>query len=122
MSELLEQMGTNARAAARSLASATAGEKNTALESMAQALLDREGTILAANREDAEAAAAGGMTKAMLDRLSLSPERIAGMADGIRQVAALADPVGEIVEGGCRPNGLRIQKTRVPLGVVGIIY
>ena len=122
MSELLEQMGTNARAAARSLASATAGEKNTALESMAQALLDREEAILAANREDTETAAAGGMTKAMLDRLSLSPERISGMADGIRQVAALADPVGEIVDGGCRPNGLRIQKTRVPLGVVGIIY
>ena len=122
MSELLERMGAGARAAARSLASATAGEKNAALECMARALLEREEAILAANRADAEAAAAGGMTKSLLDRLSLSPARVAGMAAGIREVAALADPVGEIVEGGRRPNGLRIQKTRVPLGVVGIIY
>ena len=122
MSELLNRMGTAAREAARSLAAATAGEKNRALEAMAQALLDRQEAILAANRRDTEAAAANGMTQALLDRLSLSPARIAGTADGVRQVAALADPVGEIIEGGCRPNGLRIQKTRVPLGVVGIIY
>ncbi len=122
MSELLARMGSRARAAARSLAAATAGEKNRALEHMAQALLEQEEAILAANRQDVEAAAAGGMTKSLLDRLTLTPARIAGMAEGVRQVAALADPVGEIVEGGCRPNGLRIQKTRVPLGVVGIIY
>ncbi len=122
MSELLNRMGAAARGAARSLAAATAGEKNRALEAMAQALLDRQEAVLAANRRDTEAAAANGMTQALLDRLSLSPARIAGMADGVRQVAALADPVGEIIEGGCRPNGLRIQKTRVPLGVVGIIY
>ena len=122
MSELLNRMGAAARGAARSLAAATAGEKNRALDAMAQALLDRQEAVLAANRRDTEAAAANGMTQALLDRLSLSPARIAGIADGVRQVAALADPVGEIVEGGCRPNGLRIQKTRVPLGVVGIIY
>ena len=122
MSELLNRMGAAARGAARSLAAATAGEKNRALEAMAQALLDRQEAVLAANRRDTEAAAANGMTQALLDRLSLSPARIAGMADGVRQVAALADPVGEIIEGSCRPNGLRIQKTRVPLGVVGIIY
>ena len=122
MSELLNQMGAAARTAARSLAAATAGEKDRALEAMARSLLDRQEAILAANRRDTEAAAANGMTQSLLDRLSLSPARIAGMADGVRQVAALADPVGEIIEGGCRPNGLRIQKTRVPLGVVGIIY
>lgn len=122
MSELLNQIGAAARTAARSLAAATAGEKNRALEAMARSLLDRQEAILAANRRDTEAAAANGMTQSLLDRLSLSPARIAGMADGVRQVAALADPVGEIIEGGCRPNGLRIQKTRVPLGVVGIIY
>ncbi len=122
MAEMLEQMGAAARAAARALASATAGEKNKALQCMAQSLLERQEEILAANRQDMDAAAESGMAKAMLDRLSLSPSRIAGMADGLRQVAALADPVGEIVQGGLRPNGLRIEKTRVPLGVVGIIY
>ncbi len=122
MAEMLERMGAAARAAARALASATAGEKNKALQCMAQSLLERQEEILAANRQDMDAAAESGMAKAMLDRLSLSPSRIAGMADGLRQVAALADPVGEIVQGGLRPNGLRIEKTRVPLGVVGIIY
>lgn len=118
----LIQLGIRAKAAARQWAVASAGEKDRALHSMAKALTEAEPAILAANRQDIDNAAAAGMTRALLDRLTLNAARIAGMAEGIRQVAALGDPVGEITEGYRRPNGLRIQKTRVPLGVVGIIY
>ncbi len=119
---MLKEMGTRAKAASRFLAVASAAQKNQALECMAQALLDNSGGILEHNKLDREAAAAGGMTPSLLDRLTLTHARIEGMAQGIRDVAALRDPVGEVIDGSVRPNGLRIQKTRVPLGVVGIIY
>ncbi len=120
--EMLENMGKRAKMSARLLAVAGTARKNAALEAIADALLAQEADILEANRTDMERAAAGGMSQSMLDRLQLTSARIAGMADGIRQIVSLTDPVGEIVEGFRRPNGLKIQKTRVPLGVLGIIY
>ena len=118
----LKEMGVRARQAARTLATAGEAEKNAALEAVAAALETHTPAILEANRQDVQAAAAAGTAQAMLDRLALSDARIKGMADGVRGVMALADPVGEIVEGFRRPNGLRIQKVRVPMGVIGIIY
>ena len=122
MNDILTRIGTSAKSASRRLAVASAADKNRALESMARALINGRDAILAASRIDIDAASEAGMNRSMLDRLSLSESRISAMADGVRQVAALGDPVGEIAEGSLRPNGLRIQKTRVPLGVVGIIY
>jgi glutamate-5-semialdehyde dehydrogenase len=118
----LIEMGRRAKAASRKLAAASSADKNMALKAMARALAENQDGILAANKADVDAAGSKGISRAMLDRLTLTPQRIAAMADGILEVAALRDPVGEIVEGIVRPNGLRIQKTRVPLGVVGIIY
>ena len=118
----LKEMGMLARQAARMLATAGEAKKNAALEAIAAALEAHIPTILKANGMDVEAAAAAGTPQAMLDRLSLSETRIKGMADGVRDVMALTDPVGETVEGFRRPNGLRIQKVRVPMGVIGIIY
>lgn len=120
--KMLENMGKRAKMSARLLAVAGTARKNAALEAIADALLAQEADILEANRTDMERASAGGMSQSMLDRLQLTSARIAGMADGIRQIVSLTDPVGEIVEGFRRPNGLKIQKTRVPLGVLGIIY
>ena len=119
---VLETQGELAQKASRVLARASTGVKNAALEAAARLLLARQEEVLAANAEDMEAARAGGMSQALLDRLELTPARIAGMADGARQVAALPDPVGQIVKMGTRPNGLVIGKKRVPLGVIGIIY
>lgn len=119
---MLKAMGQQARTAARLLAGATTGEKNDALLAMAAQLEAQTDAILAANAQDVAQAAANGMNPSMLDRLSLSAERIAGMADGVRQVAALPDPIGEVMDGFRRPNGLKIEKVRVPLGVIGIIY
>lgn len=120
--ETLENMGKRAKMSARLLAVAGTARKNAALEAIADALLAQEAAILDANCTDMERAAATGMSQSMLDRLQLTSSRIASMADGIRQIVALTDPVGEILEGFRRPNGLKIQKTRVPLGVIGIIY
>lgn len=120
--ELLNNMGSRAKIVSRLLAVVGPARKNDALLSMADTLEAQSAAILAANRQDVEAARAAGMSPSMVDRLSLSEERIHAMSDGIRQVAALTDPVGEVVEGYRRPNGLRIQKLRVPLGVIGIIY
>ncbi len=117
----LQEMGKQAKAAARRLALASAAEKNNVLFAMAKAIEDSREIIMQANSRDIEHAKVNGMSKALLDRLSLSYERIADMADGIRQVAALRDVVGEI-EGYVLQNSLRLQKTRVPLGVIGIIY
>lgn len=103
------------------LAMLTSEEKNRALEAMADALEAEEAKILAANAEDVEAAR-GKVSDVMLDRLALTAARIKGMADGIREVVRLADPVGDVIETVTRPNGLVIEKTRVPMGVVGIIY
>ncbi len=118
----LEIMGEKAVSAERILGTADTNLKNKALEAMAAALIERTDDIIAANAKDMDSAAKQGMKDSMLDRLRLTPERIEGMADGIRQVAALADPIGEVIEGSVRPNGMRIRKVRVPLGVVGIIY
>lgn len=118
----LNDMGERAKAAARRLAVADTALKDRTLEAVALSLLRSTENILAENRKDVEDAAAAGTSKAMLDRLTLTADRIQGMADGIRQIIALTDPVGEILDGFRRPNGLRIEKTRVPMGVVGIIY
>ncbi len=117
MKELLEQ----AKAARAEVAALTTRQKNAALKAMAQGLLDDQGTILAANEQDLEAAR-DHISPVMLDRLRLTPERIAAMAHGIRDVAALPDPVGQVLEGHTRPDGLEIQKVSVPMGVVAIIY
>ena len=111
-----------AREAYRKLALMSTQEKNDILLAMADGLEQSENDILEKNALDMKNARANGMTEAMQDRLALNHERIAGMADGLRSVAALADPVGEIVSGSTLPNGLQILKKRVPMGVIGIIY
>lgn len=111
-----------ARKAARGLAVCSSAVKDAALHAMADALIERQEEILAANRRDLEQAKADGLSAAFIDRLTLNEERIRGMADGLREVAALPDPVGEIERIWRRPNGLQIGRMRVPLGVVGIIY
>lgn len=117
----LEEMGAAAKQAARILAVA-GNQKDMALEAIASALEEHTGEILAANREDLDAAEKNGMSRSLMDRLALNEKRIAGMADGVRQVKAQPDPIGQVLEGGVRPNGLRIEKVAVPLGVIGIIY
>ena len=118
----VSEKGKRARAAALVLARCETIRKNLALEAMAKALVQNANQIFAANRKDAEMALASGMSSTLVDRLMLDENRITAMAEGLREVAALSDPIGEIVEGWTRPNGLRIQKVRVPLGVIGIIY
>ena len=117
MKELLKQ----AKLAKAQVAALTTRQKNAALEAMAQGLLDDQGAILAANELDLESAR-DRISPVMLDRLRLTPERIAAMAQGIRDVAALPDPVGQVLERHTRPDGLEIQKVSVPMGVVAIIY
>jgi len=114
--------GRLAREASRQLASTPTGTKDSALERMAQALLDESRPILTANETDIASARGRGISEALVDRLALNDERIEGMAEGLRVVAALPDPIGEVISGWRRPNGLRIRKVRVPLGVIGIIY
>ncbi len=118
----LEQIGEKAKAAAASLNRLDTAKKNEALKAAAAALKDHEQDILKANEEDVKAARENGMSAGLLDRLSLTPERIGGMADGLLDVAALPDPVGSIISMDRRPNGLLIGKMRVPMGVVGMIY
>jgi glutamate-5-semialdehyde dehydrogenase len=114
--------GKRARAAARGLARMSTERKNAALIAMADQLCARSGIILEANREDVEEATTDQFSSAMIDRLKLDEKRIQAMADGIRQVAALQDPVGKVIAEWTRPNGLHISKVRVPIGVIGIIY
>lgn len=118
----IQEMGNRAKAAARVLASASSGQKDRALLAIATALRTQEAEILQANAEDVAAGRASGLTEALLDRLTLSHERLEGIAAGAEQVAGLLDPIGKLDAGWTRPNGLRILKTRVPLGVVGIIF
>lgn len=118
----IEHMGEKARKASQYLAKMGAEQRNTALSAVAQALLDNKEELKKANAEDLENAHANGMKPAMIDRLTLTDERIAGMADGLLQLAALEDPIGEITSMKTRPNGLVIGEKRVPLGVVAIIY
>jgi glutamate-5-semialdehyde dehydrogenase len=118
----LESLGTRAQAAARVLATARAEVKDVALLAAADLLVERGDDVLRANADDVAAAEAAGVTPTVVDRLRLSPARLEGMATGLRTVAALPDPVGSVVDGWVRPNGLRIEQVRVPLGVVAIVY
>lgn len=118
----IPDLARRAKAATSALTVASTAEKDAALEAAADLLEANAEAIIAANAEDVSAAEAAGMDAGLVDRLRLDVGRVGGMASGLRQVAALRDPVGEITEGWVRPNGLRIEKTRVPLGVVAIIY
>jgi glutamate-5-semialdehyde dehydrogenase len=118
----MQQVGRDARAASRLIAQADTAAKNCALEAMAQAVLDSRATLQEANAKDVAAARANGLDAASIDRLTLSDKVIDGMAEGLRQIAALADPIGEISDMSYRPSGIQVGKMRVPLGVIGIIY
>jgi glutamate-5-semialdehyde dehydrogenase len=122
LEEIMTRLGQSARQAARQLASVTTADKNRALFAIAEALLASTPALLAANAVDLANARARGLDAAMIDRLMLSPEGIAHMAEGVRQVANLPDPVGEITHMVFRPTGIQVGQMRVPLGVVGIIY
>jgi len=118
----MRELGVRARKASRVMASANTGQKNAALAAIADALLESRASLLAANKQDMDAGRNNGLDAALLDRLELNDERIDGMAEGLRQVAALPDPIGEIEDMKYQPSGLQIGKMRVPLGVIGIIY
>lgn len=120
--EAVHDAARKARVAARVLAQVTTAEKNEALHAAADALLAAADTVLAANGEDLVAAKAAGTAESLLDRLRLTKDRIDGIASGLRQVAGLPDPVGDVVRGSTLPNGLEIRQVRVPLGVVGMVY
>ncbi|HXG02892.1 MAG TPA: glutamate-5-semialdehyde dehydrogenase [Candidatus Binatia bacterium] len=120
--QLVESKVRAARAAARTLALTPSRVRNDALLAMARALEERTGALLEANRADVERARAGGAARAFLDRLTLTEPRVQEMAAGLRQIAALPDPVGAVVETWRRPSGLEISRVRVPLGVIGFIY
>jgi glutamate-5-semialdehyde dehydrogenase len=111
-----------AQRASRALATISSGVKDAALEAIAVALMDRADEILEANARDLEAGQDSGLSDALLDRLALSHTRIAGMAAGVRKIAALPDPVGEVIDGSRLANGLDVRKVRVPLGVVAVVY
>ncbi|TRA86865.1 glutamate-5-semialdehyde dehydrogenase [Rhizobium rhizogenes] len=115
-------IGAQAKAASRPLSIAGTDQKNRALLAMASAIEASRETILAANRKDLAAADNSGLAASFIDRLTLDDSRIAGIAEGIRSVAALADPVGEVIAAWDRPNGLKIERVRTPLGVIGVIY
>src|SRR5262245_58347605 len=118
----MEQIGGRARAAARVLALAPTAQKDTALDAMAAAIRAASAEILAANAEDIAEARGTGATAAFVDRLQLDAKRVAAIADGIAIVRALRDPVGAVIDTWTRPNGLRINRVRVPLGVIGVVY
>ena len=122
LKETILNYGKKARAAARALARSSSSQRNTGVLAMADAIDAAEAEILAANALDVAAGREKGLSAAMLDRLTLTHSRVAGMAQGVREVAALPDPVGEVIRRWTRPNGLEITKIRVPIGVVGIIY
>src|SRR3982750_1234090 len=120
---LMTDLGTRARAAARVLALAPPEQKNRALEAMARAIRNKAAAILAANAEDVtEARASGNATSSFIGRLTLTPARGEGMAEGIGIVRGIADPVGAVTESWQRPNGMTIERVRVPLGVIGVIF
>ncbi|MCL3818205.1 glutamate-5-semialdehyde dehydrogenase [Aeromicrobium wangtongii] len=122
MKDQVHSAARRARIAAATLAATKRVDKDAALHAMADALVDRTASILAANALDVEAATAAGTGENVIDRLRLDADRVAAFAQGIRDVAALPDPVGEIVRGSTLPNGLRMQQVRVPMGVIGMIY
>ena len=118
----IHQMGRQALAASRGLAKLSTEQKNEILLAMADGLMADEDAILAANAKDIAAAEENGLTSAMVDRLRLDHDRLVAVADGVRQVAALPDPVGETLADWDRPKGLNIKQVRVPIGVIGIIF
>ena len=120
--QYMQTLGEQARAASRLIARADSNAKNAALLAIADDLEARSSEIIAENARDLTAGKANGLDDALLDRLALNEERIAGMAEGLRQIAALPDPVGEIADMSYRPSGIQVGKMRVPLGVIGIIY
>lgn len=117
-----EELGRNAKAVELKIAASGTKIKNDALAAVAKALRENRERIISKNAKDLKAAAENGMSEAMLDRLRLDDARIESMAQGVDKLIELTDPVGEVIEGFMRPNGLKIEKTRVPLGVIGIIY
>ncbi|MBQ9893828.1 MAG: glutamate-5-semialdehyde dehydrogenase [Ruminococcus sp.] len=117
-----EDLGKKAKAAEPAIAAASTKQKNEALAAISAALIANKELIIRENEKDLIAAKENGMSEAMQDRLKLDADRIAGIAKGVDELIALNDPIGEIIEGFSRPNGLRIAKTRVPLGVIGIIF
>ena len=119
---LMMNIGAQAKAASRPLSIAGTDQKNRALLAMASAIEASKEAILAANRKDLTAAESAGLAASFVDRLTLNDARIAGIAEGIRSVAALSDPVGEVIAAWDRPNGLKIERVRTPLGVIGVIY
>ena len=119
---MLEQMGIAAKAASWQLALLSSREKNQVLEKIADYLEAQTDDILRANAEDLAEARVNGLSEAMLDRLALTPARLSGIASDVRQVCNLADPVGQVIDGGLLDSGLRIERRRVPLGVIGVIY
>ena len=119
---MLEQMGIAARQASYTLAQLSCREKNRVLETIADHLESQSEEILVANAEDLAQARENGLSEAMLDRLALTPARLTAIANDVRQVCVLADPVGQVIDGGLLDSGLRIERRRVPLGVIGVIY
>ncbi|TIP32481.1 MAG: gamma-glutamyl-phosphate reductase, partial [Mesorhizobium sp.] len=122
VASLMAQIGGKARAAAGPLAVASTKAKNDALAAMADAILRNEQAILEANAIDMSNGEEAGLSGSFMDRLKLNPSRIKAMADGIREIAAFKDPVGEVIAEWDRPNGLHIERVRTPLGVIGVIY
>src|SRR5260370_11164732 len=120
--DLMTELAARARAAARVLALASPEQKNKALEAMERAIRANAPAILAANAEDVAEVRAGGATSAFIDRLTLTPARIDAMADGITTVRGIPDPVGSVTESWQRPNGMTIERVRLPLGVIGVIF
>ena len=115
----MQNVGVEARKASREMAKADTNIKNLALNTIAQAILRDKDALLAANAKDLAAAKANGMDAAMLDRLTITEKSIATVAEGLRQIADLADPIGEISDMKYRPSGIQVGKMRVPLGVIG---
>ena len=120
--DYMTKLGEQARQASRKLAKADSQKKNNALHQIADLLLESTANLIAENAKDLKAGKENGLDDALLDRLALNEERIQGMADGLKEIAALADPVGEITDLNFRPSGIQVGKMRVPLGVIGIIY
>lgn len=118
----IDELGMRALKAKKSIACAGTNEKNNALEAIAKGLTDNADRIISSNKTDLEAAAKSGMSPSLLDRLMLNKTRIEGIAAGVRELIALDDPVGKIESGSVRPNGMRITRVRVPMGVIGMIY
>jgi glutamate-5-semialdehyde dehydrogenase len=118
----LEEMGISAQEASRSFSRASIELKNDALNNLADLLSKRQQSIIAANETDVLAGEEAGLSEALLDRLTLNPERLSGMSDDLRRVAEMPDPVGEVFDQNILPNGLQVHKQRVPIGVLGVIY